>query len=226
MRIYTKVEEPAAVTVLMPYVKANHRLQLVVDCLRIQQVQPRLEKVDDGDAYWRLLSGMWALGEEFFVVEHDVAVWMGAIRQLKECPEDWCTLPTLCHGRMITTTFGCIKFGQRLIERRPGFWDDIPTTWFHLDANFTDKMGWPFIKPHAHFPRPPTSTRCSGPTRSRCATPSNASSHGSRLRRDVLSRKCSSEWRGIHVNFSVAVGVNMCPQQRCLGTVLRSPQAT
>ena len=94
----------------------------------------------------------WSLGEEFFVVEQDVIVWLGAIERMQGCAEKWCTLPTICHGRIITTTFGCVKFGSDLIEKNPGFWDDIPTTWFHLDANFTDKMGWPYIRPHPHDP--------------------------------------------------------------------------
>jgi len=152
VRIYTKVEEPADVRVIVPYVKANRRLQTVVDCLRAQQVQAELRKVNDGDGYWTLLRDTWAEGKEFFIVEHDVLVWMGAIRKMKECEEDWCALPTICRGRIITTTFGCVRFGQNTIERNPDFWDDIPTTWFHLDAGFSDKMGWPYIRPHAHWP--------------------------------------------------------------------------
>jgi hypothetical protein len=119
VKLYTKVEEPAEVRVLLPYLKPNHRLQFVIDGLRIQQVQPELHKVDDGDAYWRLLRDAWAEGREFFVVEHDVFVWQGGIRALAACGEDWCTLPTMCHGRMITTTFGCVKFGQEMVERTP-----------------------------------------------------------------------------------------------------------
>ena len=152
MKLYSRVEQPADIRLLLPYLKATERLQLVIDGLRIQQVQPELHKVNDGDAYWRLLRDVWAEGREFFVVEHDVFVWQGGIRELASCPQDWCTLPTMCHGRMITTTFGAVKFGQQMIERNPGFFDDIPQTWFHLDANFADKMGWPFIKPHAHWP--------------------------------------------------------------------------
>ena len=152
VKVWTKVEYPAPVRVLIPYVKADHRLQFVVDCLRIQYVQPELHQVDDGDAYWRLLKGAWDEGVEFFVVEQDVAVWPGSIAMLSGCDQDWCTLPTMCHGRYVSTTLGCVKFGKKLIEQNPGFWDDIPTTWFHLDANFADKMGWPFIRPHTHTP--------------------------------------------------------------------------
>jgi hypothetical protein len=152
VKLYTHVEEPADVTVIIPYTKPSHTLQTAIDCLRIQQVQPYLVRVGDGDDYWRLLRQQWAMGGPFFIVEQDVLVWQGAIRAMFECDEKWCTLATMCHGRMITTTFGCVKFGQQVIEQNPGFWDDIPTTWFHLDANFTDKMGWPFIKPHSHWP--------------------------------------------------------------------------
>lgn len=149
---YTKVEQPTDVTVYVPFTKHTPTLQLVVDCLRIQRVQPELVQVDKGDAYWNLLREAWGKGETFFIVEQDVVIWQGGIHQLAECAERWCTLPTMCHGRMITTTLGCAKFSAELIERRPGFWDDIPSTWYHLDANFADKIGWPFIKPHAHWP--------------------------------------------------------------------------
>ncbi len=152
MKLYTRVEEPADVRVLIPYTKATHKLQTVIDCLRIQWVQPELVKVDGGDGYHRMLTEAWSQKETFFVVEQDVVVWQGAIRILNDCQEDWDTLPTMCHGRMISTTFGCVKFSSWLIERRPWFWDDIPTTWFHLDAGFADKMGWPYIRPHTHMP--------------------------------------------------------------------------
>ena len=152
MRVWTKVEEPMDVRVLVPYVKSNHRLQTVVDCLRIQFVQPELHKVNDGDAYWRLLDETWRQGREFFVVEHDVIAWPGAIGTMQACPEPWCTLGLLCHGRLITTTLGCVKFGAVLMEREPEFWSDIPKTWFHLDANSSSRLGWPDIRPCVHEP--------------------------------------------------------------------------
>lgn len=150
--IYSHVEEPTDARVIIPYVKASHQLQTVVDCLRIQRVQPELHKVGDGDSYWKLLKDVWAEGEEFILVEHDVLVWMGGIENLRRCEKDWCTLPTMCHGLMFSTALGCVKFGKQLIERYPGFWDDIPTTWFTLDASFADKMGWPYIRPCIHNP--------------------------------------------------------------------------
>jgi hypothetical protein len=150
--IYTKVEEPAPVEVYVPYTKVTPLLQTVVDSLRIQSVQPALVKVDEFDGYWRLLRDAWNERREFFVVEQDVLVWPGAIEMLARCGEEWCTLPTMCHGRTITTTFGCVKFGARMIERNPDIWDRIEPTWCYLDAHLSEDMGWPFITPHAHYP--------------------------------------------------------------------------
>jgi hypothetical protein len=150
--LYTKVEQPVDVSLFIPYTKPTQKLQFVIDCLRIQQVQPKLALVGPGTEYHDLLSENWERGETFYVVEQDVVVWQGAIQQLEMCDHDWCSLPTMCHGRMISTTFGCVKFSKRLIAKNPGFWADIPTTWYHLDAGFADKIGWPWIKPHVHWP--------------------------------------------------------------------------
>ena len=148
----TRVEQPADVRVIVPYVKPSHRLQTVVDFLRIQYVQPCLARVNDGDAYWNLLRTEWAKGEEFFIVEHDVAVWTGGIAMLQGCSEPWCSLPILIHGEYVARTLGAVKFGKQLVERNPGFWDDIPPTWFQLDHHFALKLGWPLVQPHAHYP--------------------------------------------------------------------------
>ena len=44
----------------------------MIDCLRIQRVQPELHRVGNGDEYWQLLRDRWETGEEFFIVEQDV----------------------------------------------------------------------------------------------------------------------------------------------------------
>lgn len=152
MKLWTKVEKPADTRVLVPYMKATEKLQAVVDCLRIQFIQPEMVEVDEGDAYWRMLRDAWAEGREFFVVEQDVMVWPGSIAFLAGCSQDWCTLPTLCHGRMFTTSLGCMRFSARMIERNPGIWDRIDPEWMYLDAHLSEDMGWPFIGPHAHYP--------------------------------------------------------------------------
>lgn len=153
-KLYTKVIEPAPVNVWIPYTKPSTTLQTTINCLRAQSIQPNLCKVGDDDRYWQMLRDRWTEGEPFFVVEQDVFVWHGAIKELHECQESrgWCTLPTICHGRVITTTLGCVRFSEKSISQNPGFWDDIDSTWYFLDAGLADKMGWPYIKPHTHWP--------------------------------------------------------------------------
>lgn len=151
-KIYSRVEQPSSVNVHIPYLKPNRTLQTVVDCLRAQAVQPELHRVDEGAAYWRLMRELWQEGQEFFIVEHDVLVWFGGIRELSECEHKWCTLPTVCRGKLFSTSFGCVRFSEQVIAENPGFWEDIPTTWWHLDGAFADKMGWPYIRPHVHWP--------------------------------------------------------------------------
>lgn len=149
-KLFTKVEEPFPFRVLIPYTKATPKLQTVIDCLRIQFVQPELVKVGDDDGYRRMLADAWGSGE-FWVVEQDIIVWPGAIYAMNECAEPWCTLPSLCHGRMMFTTFGCVKFGVAVQKEWPDIWDtDKP--WFRLDAHFADTLGWPDRVPHFHEP--------------------------------------------------------------------------
>lgn len=133
MKLVTKVEEPLDVKLIIPYVKPNHLLQTVIDCLRIQFVQPQLRKVGDNEDYWKLLSGLWDEGEEFFIVEQDVIVWPGAIPVMQRCENEWCHLPSLCQGRVCKGTFGCVKFGASLIAKHPDVWQTTNREWYHLD---------------------------------------------------------------------------------------------
>src|SRR6185436_8277734 len=110
MKLWTKVEKPVDRRVLVTYTKATEKVQAVIDCLRIQYVQPEVVKVDTGDAYWKMLRDAWEDGREFMVVEHDVMVWPGSVAFLFSCDMDWCVLPTLCHGRMYTTSLGAMRF--------------------------------------------------------------------------------------------------------------------
>ena len=71
-KLWTKVEEPADTRVLVPYVKATEKVQAVIDCLRLQFIQPEVVKVDEGDAYWRMLRDAWALGKRIGIRAEDI----------------------------------------------------------------------------------------------------------------------------------------------------------
>jgi hypothetical protein len=156
-QIWTKVEEPLDVKVIIPYVKQTPLLQTVVDSLRVQYVQPEVHKVSGKEGYWKLLNKTWKEGQEFFIVEHDIIAWPGAINEMKNCEGVWCTLPSLCHGKILGTTFGCVKFGQKLIDAEPDMWENIGKTlngkvWFRQDANFVGAMAQLQYNISVHFP--------------------------------------------------------------------------
>jgi len=154
--IWTKVEEPLDVTVIVPYMKPSSVLQTVVDALRIQFVQPRLVKLHKSpEAYWELLQQTWSKGDEFFIVEQDIIVWPGAINEMRNCEELWCTLPSLCHGNIVAATFGCVKFSAQLIAENQDIWDKVAErskVWFVQDSGFSKEMMAINKHPHVHFP--------------------------------------------------------------------------
>jgi len=141
MRLYTKVEEPYDARVYVPYTKVTPKLQHVIDALRVQFVQPEATRIKGKEGYWKLIADLWDRGETFFIVEQDNIVWPGAIDTLNHCKNPWCTLPSLCRGVMVYTSFGTVKFDAAIIERFPDFWKDLPDKqWYWLDSNWATHM--------------------------------------------------------------------------------------
>lgn len=141
MKLNTFVAEPMDVRVVVPYVRETELLQTVIDCLRIQFVKPELRRIEKKpDAYHRMLAEVWSEGREFFIVEQDVLAWNGGIARMSECPEAWCTMPLLCRGRVMYSTFGCVKFGQQLLDRFPDLWDGVGPEWFLQDSGFAREL--------------------------------------------------------------------------------------
>ncbi len=69
-------------------------------------------------AYWELLRDLWAAGEAFVLVEHDVVPAPDDLAGLVGCPGEWCTLGYLFEGRPYHG-LGCVKFGRSLLARTP-----------------------------------------------------------------------------------------------------------
>lgn len=69
-------------------------------------------------AYWDLLAGLWAAGEAFAVVEHDVIPAPGALASLETCPADWCSSPYPYFVGMYPG-LGCARFGDGIMARHP-----------------------------------------------------------------------------------------------------------
>jgi len=72
----------------------------------------------DDYAYWRLLRDLWAAGEAFIVVEHDIEPSAVQLRELAACPRPLCTFEYLYRGSAAVSALGCTKFGQQLLRRQ------------------------------------------------------------------------------------------------------------
>jgi len=121
--------------------------------------------VSSGDsAYFELWTKLWASGETFVVIEHDVVVYPGAIQTMLDCASPWCVTDYMTCGS-IQYGFGCVKFDGGFTRAYPHAFTRMaegidfvsahePTHWKHLDAQLgavlsrMADMAWP----HRHQP--------------------------------------------------------------------------
>lgn len=61
----------------------------------LEDFAPGAERVDVSSsdfAYYNLLCDLWAMGEDFAIVEHDVAINPWALERLASCSKPWCVV--------------------------------------------------------------------------------------------------------------------------------------
>jgi hypothetical protein len=151
---YTRLEPATRVALGYEAVDAEFIALRPADCSNETHVQ------GDCDDYFRLLTQLWAGGQGFVVVEHDIVPWPGSIRGLLECDQPLCLHRYQIAGGM-GYGLGCSKFSAQLtrdywdlpqvLEReRGGSWSG---RWCHLDGEFVarlrDRMQVPL---HFHEP--------------------------------------------------------------------------
>lgn len=113
------------------------------------------------EAYWRLLGEYWADGETFINVEHDVVVRPDTLRELENCPKDWCAFSVPYLGGHYAG-LACVKFGEALLRGLPDALDRAgkmfngnhpPRHWCTLDHFLQREVlpGAGFIR-HEHEP--------------------------------------------------------------------------
>lgn len=76
-------------------------------------------------SYTALLACLWAAGEAFAVVEHDIAPHPGALAELEACPEPWCAYGYRL-GSIVHAGLGCARFSTALLAAVP---DAVEQTW-------------------------------------------------------------------------------------------------
>lgn len=121
--------------------------------------EPKFVLMSEDESYYNLLVSLWAEGESFTVVEHDIVVWPGAIDQLEACTEPWCVYPYYCSVGWIVDGLGCTKFSKGLLGRYPDFLKEpFPECCRHtrsycgLDRIIAHRAHDLGISPHVHMP--------------------------------------------------------------------------
>lgn len=90
------------------------------------------EHVLEGEyGYGRLMDDLWAAGNRFVLLEHDVVAWPGAVERLLRCPRVWCVHEYPLGPGTVRWALGCVKVSGVLLGYRPGF---SGVVWNQLDA--------------------------------------------------------------------------------------------
>lgn len=121
----------------------------------------RVNLAGDPYAYGRLLGELWATGEEFCVVEGDIAPQPATLAGLAGCPREWCPCPYPGPGGVtLTRSLGCTRFSAGLLAAHPTLVADAlgvddstdtpPGHWARLDVRVAGLLTAAGVNPHPH----------------------------------------------------------------------------
>lgn len=88
--------------------------------------------VSGGDtAYWEALRDIWAVGEDFAIIEHDVICRPDTGPEFDHCPELWCSFQydPICHPECReawANQLGCTRFRAEIMAKCPDALTSIP----------------------------------------------------------------------------------------------------
>ena len=136
-------------TVIVPYAQKSAILDSVKLGLGIQGLRPRMVKLDSELSYDVLFRELWAKGEPFILVEHDIIPWPGAVQELWTCPEPWCGFPYYVFGEL-RAYLGCTKFDPARLGECPLTGDLF--SWAVIDRKIENILMQRGHKGHVHSP--------------------------------------------------------------------------
>lgn len=146
-----KMQNHSGMEVYVPFTRIN-KTQMGV--FAMENIGPHWMPMVDDEAYWRLLSDQWRKGGKFLVVEHDILPWPGALRELWDCPEPWCSMPYYLQSG-IGYAFGCTKFDPARMPEMAEALTVVDRYWYNLDTSLISYVRDTFgVKVH-HHPGPP-----------------------------------------------------------------------
>lgn len=161
--------------VVCPYTKLDGRTRVA-----LTGRAARLAFVHVGgspSAYADLLVELWARGEAFVLVEHDIEIHDGVLPELAACPEPWCLFPyarllpgpkVRWDGRgwgpgvaLLSNNLGCTRWSAELMAALPDLMTEVRNTarpglpaghWSRLDDVSAQLLSLAGYEPHVHHP--------------------------------------------------------------------------
>jgi hypothetical protein len=114
--------------VVVPYVEGKLDPR-TTRALRLANIDARELDPADDCAYHALLSELWAAGETFAIVEHDIEIGPDTLTSFDKCPEPWCVAPY--PGRsfknypvpILRVALGCVRFRAEFLKTNAGILD-------------------------------------------------------------------------------------------------------
>jgi hypothetical protein len=107
-------------------------------------------------AYYDLLGELWAAGQSFLLVEHDIELRAGLVEELETCPEPWCAAPYVVGSSrdgFIESSLGCTRFTAEIMRAVPDLISSLPVRdWRRLDCEISPRLRTAGFEPHVHHP--------------------------------------------------------------------------
>lgn len=109
----------------------------------------------DEYSYGNFMADEWKKEEPFIVLEHDIAPYPEAIKDIMWCDHPWCAYEYYHHEGYKLYAMGCIKFSRYIIENS----QDMPNkhgwrfnNWITLDSAIIPPLTERYGRPHIHYP--------------------------------------------------------------------------
>jgi len=146
--------------VVVPYTNLR---QETVDAVQAAGICAEFVRLVDDTHYSRLLLELWAAGETFVVIEHDVAPRPGDLQHLLRCPRPWCGFAYNI-STQYAACLGFTKFRGDFIRKYPAVMELAAAderdgmkagVWVRMDVRLDNRLHPAGETIHTHWPPVP-----------------------------------------------------------------------
>lgn len=137
--------------IVCPYTNLQRATEFA---LRVEEPNTRFCYTGAKDTdYYDLVKELWAARATVIIVEHDIVPWPGALKEMWDCPFQFCAFQAPSGPR--SKGLGCLKYGKELMESFPDHINNIEfdrRSWRILDGGLTWNLLNHGVSPHYHSP--------------------------------------------------------------------------